>query len=117
MPTYFKDVLDFDIEQVSYVLKLATREIYNYNYMLKEKSAHPIRSSMYTYLGLFYLQTGFLAACPYLFKAILGPLGGITADMLIRYKMCTVGTVRKVFYAAGEKGNIKFTCLYPIILQ
>lgn len=107
MPTYFKDVLDFDIEQVSYVLKLTIRE----------KSAHPIRSYMYTYLGLFYLQTGFLAACPYLFKAILGPLGGITADMLIRYKMCTVGTVRKVFYAAGEKGNIQFICLYPIILQ
>ncbi|XP_074614068.1 vesicular glutamate transporter 3-like isoform X2 [Acropora palmata] len=60
MPTYFKDVLDFDIE-----------------------------------------QTGFLAACPYLFKAILGPLGGVTADGLIRYKICTIGTVRKVFYAAG----------------
>lgn len=60
MPTYFKDVLDFDIE-----------------------------------------QTGFLAACPYLFKAILGPLGGVTADMLIRYKVCTIGTVRKTFYTAG----------------
>ncbi|PFX21136.1 Vesicular glutamate transporter 1 [Stylophora pistillata] len=60
MPTYFKDVLDFDIE-----------------------------------------QTGFLAACPYLFKAILGPVGGITADMLIRYKICRIGTVRKTFYGAG----------------
>lgn len=83
--------------------------------MLREKSAYSITSVMHMYLGLFYLQTGFLAACPYLFKAILGPLGGITADMLIRYKMCTVGTIRKVFYAAGEKG--KFTCLYPIILH
>lgn len=60
MPTYFKDILDFDIE-----------------------------------------QTGFLAACPYLFKAILGPVGGVTADMLIRYKICKIGTVRKTFYGAG----------------
>ena len=52
--------------------------------------------------SLFHFQTGFLAACPYLFKAILGPLGGMTADMLIRYKICSIGTVRKVFYAAGK---------------
>jgi len=55
-----------------------------------------------TNLRFFNFQTGFLAACPYLFKAILGPLGGVTADMLIRYKICTIGTVRKVFYAAGK---------------
>lgn len=51
---------------------------------------------------LSHFQTGFLAACPYLFKAILGPLGGVTADGLIRYKICAIGTVRKVFYAAGK---------------
>lgn len=45
---------------------------------------------------------GFLAACPYLFKAILGPVGRITADMLIRYKICKVGTIRKIFYGAGN---------------
>ena len=53
-------------------------------------------------MNLLNFQTGFLAACPYLFKAILGPLGGITADMLLRYKICTIGTVRKAFYAAGK---------------
>lgn len=52
--------------------------------------------------SLSHFQTGFLAACPYLFKAILGPLGGVTADGLIRYKICTIGTVRKTFYAAGN---------------
>ena len=51
---------------------------------------------------LFSFQTGFLAACPYLFKAILGPVGGVTADMLIRYKICKIGTVRKTFYGAGN---------------
>ncbi|EDO31704.1 predicted protein [Nematostella vectensis] len=60
MPTYFKDVLDFDIE-----------------------------------------QTGFLAACPYLFKALLAPLGGILADYLIKHNILRIGTVRVIFYAVG----------------
>ena len=57
-------------------------------------------------VALFDFQTGFLAACPYLVKAILGPIGGMTADMLIRYKICTIGTVRKVFYAAGKTETV-----------
>lgn len=60
-----------------------------------------------------YFQTGFLAACPYLFKAILGPLGGVTADVLIRYKVCRIGTVRKSFYAAGKTENNAFTIMCP----
>ena len=51
---------------------------------------------------LSFPQTGFLAACPYLLKSILGPLGGISADMLIKYKILSIGSVRKIFYAVGE---------------
>lgn len=41
-----------------------------------------------------------------MFKAILGPVGRITADMLIRYKICKVGTIRKIFYGAGLLAGI-----------
>ena len=45
---------------------------------------------------------GFLAACPYLLKSALGPLGGITADFLIKYKMMSIRNVRALFYAIGK---------------
>lgn len=62
----------------------------------------------WVFFNFYYFQTGFLAACPYLLKAILGPLGGVTADALIRYKICKIVTVRKIFYAAGKtKHNVK----------
>lgn len=44
---------------------------------------------------------GLVAATPYLFKAFLGPLGGISADMLLRRKIMTIRGVRTFFYAVG----------------
>lgn len=44
---------------------------------------------------------GLVAATPYLFKAFLGPLGGISADMILRYGYLTVTGVRKLFYGVG----------------
>lgn len=45
---------------------------------------------------------GLVAATPYLFKAFLGPLGGISADMILRYGYLTVTGVRKLFYGVGK---------------
>ena len=45
---------------------------------------------------------GFLAACPYLLKSVLGPLAGITADLLIKHKIMRIRNVRAMFYAIGK---------------
>lgn len=50
---------------------------------------------------------GLVAAIPYLFKAFLGPLGGITADFLVRYQYLTIRGVRTLFYALGK--NLVFS--------
>lgn len=49
----------------------------------------------------FTLQTGFLVSLPYVIKAIVGPSGGVLADMLITYKM-SVRNVRRLIFSFGE---------------
>ncbi|XP_065071418.1 uncharacterized transporter slc-17.2-like [Rhopilema esculentum] len=44
---------------------------------------------------------GFVAAVPYLLKSFVGPIGGISADILIKRKLLTVRGVRALFYGAG----------------
>ncbi|XP_028414169.1 vesicular glutamate transporter 2-like [Dendronephthya gigantea] len=44
---------------------------------------------------------GFLAACPYMLKSVLGPLGGLSADFLIKYKIMSIRNVRALCYAIG----------------
>ncbi|XP_002166641.3 sialin [Hydra vulgaris] len=49
----------------------------------------------------FNVQTmGFVASLPFLLKAIVGPLGGVVADIL-RYKCMSTRAVRQLFYAIG----------------
>lgn len=49
----------------------------------------------------FNVQTmGFIASLPFLLKAIVGPVGGLIADIL-RYKYTTTANVRRIFYAIG----------------
>ena len=45
---------------------------------------------------------GLVAATPYILKAFLGPIGGMSADMLVRYKLLTIRGVRTVFYGVGK---------------
>ena len=45
---------------------------------------------------------GFLAACPYMLKSVLGPLGGLSADFLIKYKIMSIRNVRALYYAVGK---------------
>ncbi len=45
---------------------------------------------------------GFVAATPYILKSFIGPIGGITADILIKRKLLTVRGVRALFYGVGE---------------
>lgn len=45
---------------------------------------------------------GFVASLPFLLKAIVGPVGGVLADILRNGHMSTAN-VRRVFYAVGEK--------------
>ena len=52
-------------------------------------------------LNCFLLQTGFLVSLPYLIKAIVGPSGGILADMLIMRKF-SVRNVRRMIFTFGE---------------
>ncbi len=51
---------------------------------------------------LSFIQMGFLAACPYMLKSVLGPLGGISADFLIKYEIMTIRNVRALYYAIGK---------------
>jgi len=51
-------------------------------------------------LGFDIATTGFLVSLPYLIKAIVGPSGGIIADMLITYKM-SVRNVRRLIFTIG----------------
>jgi len=52
----------------------------------------------------FNVQTmGFIASLPFLLKAIVGPVGGVIADVL-RYKYTTTANVRRIFYAVGAMG-------------
>eukprot|EP00794_Sanderia_malayensis_P005562 gene5562-6248_t len=44
---------------------------------------------------------GFVAATPYILKSFIGPIGGISADILIRRKILTVKGVRVLFYGVG----------------
>ena len=46
---------------------------------------------------------GFVAAVPYILKSFIGPIGGISADILIKRKLLTVRGVRALFYGAGIK--------------
>lgn len=49
----------------------------------------------------FDIQTmGFIASLPFLLKAIVGPLGGVVADLL-RYKYMSTANVRRLFYTIG----------------
>jgi len=49
----------------------------------------------------FNVQTmGFIASLPFLLKAIVGPLGGVVADML-RYKYLSTANTRRLFYIIG----------------
>ena len=48
------------------------------------------------------IQMGFLAACPYMLKSVLGPLGGLSADYLIKYKIMSIRNVRALYYAIGK---------------
>ena len=49
---------------------------------------------------------GFLAACPYMLKSVLGPLGGLSADFLIKYKIMTIRNVRALYYAVGKYNDL-----------
>jgi nitrate/nitrite transporter NarK len=51
-------------------------------------------------LGFDIATTGFLVSLPYVFKAIVGPSGGVIADMLITYKM-SVRNVRRLIFTIG----------------
>ena len=55
---------------------------------------------------------GFVAAVPYILKSFIGPIGGISADILIKRKLLTVRGVRALFYGAGIPKPLKFynTC-------
>lgn len=66
--------------------------------------------NLFIYVSLSFTQMGLVAAIPYLFKAFLGPLGGITADFLVRYQYLTIRGVRTLFYALGK--NSSFDMLY-----
>ena len=44
---------------------------------------------------------GFIASLPFLLKAIVGPVGGVIADLL-RYKYMSTANVRRLFYAIGK---------------
>ena len=44
---------------------------------------------------------GFVASLPFLLKAIVGPLGGVLADLL-RYKYMSTTNVRRLFFAVGK---------------
>ena len=44
---------------------------------------------------------GFLAATPFLVKALSGPFGGITADLLQRRGLST-RSVRRLYFAVGK---------------
>eukprot|EP00112_Aurelia_sp_Birch-Aquarium-sp1_P022091 Seg611.11 transcript_id=Seg611.11/GoldUCD/mRNA.D3Y31 product="Vesicular glutamate transporter 1" protein_id=Seg611.11/GoldUCD/D3Y31 len=48
-------------------------------------------------------QMGFVASLPFLLKAIVGPLGGVVADILRNGHMSTVN-VRRLFYIMGAMG-------------
>ena len=45
---------------------------------------------------------GFIASLPFLLKAIVGPVGGVIADILRNGYMSTAN-VRRMFYAIGKK--------------
>ena len=48
---------------------------------------------------------GFVAATPYMFKAFLGPIGGISADMILKGGYLSVKGVRALFYGLGKERN------------
>ena len=52
---------------------------------------------------------GFLAATPFLVKALSGPFGGITADLLQRRGLSTK-SVRRLYFAVGKDSleSLKF---------
>ena len=35
-------------------------------------------------------------------KSVLGPLGGLSADFLIKYKIMSIRNVRALYYAIGK---------------
>ncbi len=47
-------------------------------------------------------QMGFVASLPFLLKAIVGPLGGVLADIMRNGYMSTAN-VRRVFYTVGKR--------------
>ena len=49
----------------------------------------------------FFFQMGFIASLPFLLKAIVGPVGGVLADLL-RYKYMSTTNVRRLFFAVGK---------------
>ncbi|XP_065071186.1 vesicular glutamate transporter 1-like [Rhopilema esculentum] len=51
-------------------------------------------------LGFDIATTGFLVSLPYVIKAIVGPSGGVLADMLITYKF-SVRNVRRLIFSFG----------------
>jgi len=53
---------------------------------------------------------GFVASLPFLLKAIVGPLGGVLADLL-RYKYMSTANVRRLFYAVGMFIEILRACV------
>lgn len=50
---------------------------------------------------------GFVASLPFLLRGIMGPIGGVIADIL-RYKYMSTLNVRRMFYILGE---------YPQVLK
>ena len=53
---------------------------------------------------------GFVASLPFLLKAIVGPVGGVIADVL-RNGYMTTANVRRLFYCIGklsENANLSF---------
>lgn len=51
-------------------------------------------------LGFDIATTGFLVSLPYVIKAVVGPSGGVLADMLITYKL-SVRNVRRLIFTFG----------------
>ena len=47
-------------------------------------------------------QMGFVAATPYILKSFIGPVGGISADIIIRRKWISIGATRAIFYGVGK---------------
>lgn len=78
------------------------------NHLLSHNYTHEAKN----YVLFFFIfmivvfQMGFIASLPFLLKAIVGPVGGVIADLL-RYKCMSTTNVRRLFFAVGKSFFMK----------